>query len=223
MGLIVDLVSRHAWLCSHHAMATFPRITSRSSSLGGTRCSDDNAYFGRAQRTPYPDTSSDETTLARSITNSSGRSCRQYQTIPRTESTSSASQTLPPSPLDNIPSSLYTRFPRFSMTTEISQPDLSIEDVTSTRFSVDEEGIVAIPFSSDLDRERPKRPSRVHRSIRKAISHQAMFLKQARVGVRRVPSRWGLIGRSKEMSGHPPSSQPGPVRRYAFLWMAILT
>ena len=51
---------------------------------------------------------------------------------------------LPSSPLGSINLSLYPRFPWFSITTESSHPGLSTDDVTSTKISLDEEGMVAI-------------------------------------------------------------------------------
>jgi hypothetical protein len=181
-------------------MATFPRLTSRSSSLAGTRKSHDNAYFVRPPRTPYPDTSSNESTFAHSSPSSSRSTSHRRDRFPSTQVESSSSQTLPPSPLDNIPSRLHSRFPRFSTTTEISQPDLSIEDVTSTRFSIDEEGIIAIPYGIDVNHQKPKQPGRFHRTIKKAISQQTMFLKKAKVEVRRMPSNWGLGNRLRDKS-----------------------
>lgn len=204
-------------------MATFPRITSRSSSLAGTRSSDGNGYFIRPPRTPYPSTSSDEDILDRSITSSSEPSSRYDENIPQSQSTTNSLQSLPPSPLDNIPSNLYARFPRFSMVTENSQPDLSIEDVTSTRFSVDEEGIVAIPYSSGLDSQKSKRPSKIHRTIRKAMSHQTMFLKRARVGVKRMPSTLGLVSEQKDKFGPPASLSSQEVRMSPRLCTSTLT
>ena len=182
-------------------MATLPRITSRSSSLAGTRTSHENNHFVRPPRTPYPDTCSNESTLAHSTTSSSRSPSQLPDRIPSTQSESTSSQSLPPSPLDNIPPRLHARFPRFSTTTEISQPDLSIEDVTSTRFSVDEEGIIAIPYNSDFKRQS-KHSGRFHRTIKIAISQQTMFLKKARVEVRRIPSNWGLVSRPRDKSSH---------------------
>ena len=185
-------------------MAAFPQITSRSSSFVRTRSRDGNNYFIRPPRTPYPDTCSDDSTLAQS-TSSSPRSPSQRGSVPSTQSESTSSQSLPLSPLDNIPTRLHARFPRFSTTTELSQPDLSIEDVTSTRFSVDEEGIVAIPYNNESSFLKTKQPGRFHRTIRKAISHQTMFLKKARVEVRRMPSNWGLVSKSRDKHSHTPS------------------
>lgn len=189
-------------------MATFPRITSRSSSLAGTRTSSDSTYYVRPPRTPYPDASSNESTLAHSSSSSSRSPSHRRDSLPSTQSESSSSQTLPPSPLDNIPSRLHSRFPRFSTTTEISQPDLSIEDVTSTRFSIDEEGIIAIPYSIDVKHQKPKQPGRFQRTVKKAISQQTMFLKKAKVEVRRMPSNWGLGGRLRDKSSRLPGVAP---------------
>jgi hypothetical protein len=169
-------------------MVSVPRITSRSSSLAGTRSGDDTGFVVHRPRTPDLDTSSEDNTLSQSITNSSTSSRRQKENVRPAPSTIRSSQSLPPSPLDNIPSKLYDRFPRFSMTTEASQPDLSIEDVTSTRFSIDEEGIIAMP----------RQPGKLHRTLRKALSHQTMLLKKAKVGMRRMPSHLGLVSKLKD-------------------------
>jgi hypothetical protein len=77
------------------------------------------------------------------------------------------------------------------MTIGASQPDLSIEDVTSTRFSIDEVSIFATP----------KQPGKLHRTFREALSHQTLLLKKAKVGMRRMPSHLGLASKLKDKSG----------------------
>lgn len=195
-------------------MATFARFMSRSSSLAGTKSSDDNGILIQRPRTPYPETSCDEKTSSRSVTNSSTSSNQQKQNVRTAPSIVNSSQSLPSSPLDNIPSKLYARFPRFSMTTEPSQPDLSIEDVTSTRFSIDEEGIIAIPYVSRSNHSKENRPGKLHRTLRKAISHQTMLLKRARVGVRQIPIHLGLVSKSKDTIGHASTSTASEVSKH---------
>lgn len=186
-------------------MATFPRITRSSNYFVRRTSRDENKYFIRPPRTPYPDACSEESTLAYSTSSSPRSPNWRGVSVPSTESESTSSQSLPLLPLDNIPTRLHARFPRFSTTTELSQPDLSIEDVTSTRISVDEHGIVAVPYNDELSYVKTKLPGRFHRTIRKAISHQTMFLRKARVGVRRMPSHWGLVGKSRDQHDRPSS------------------
>lgn len=196
-------------------MATLPRTTSRSSSLARTRTSHDKNHFVRLLRTPYPDTCSNESTLAHFTTSSSRSPSQRPDSISSIQSESTSSQSLPPSPLDNIPPRLHARFPRFSTTTEISQPDLSIEDVISTRFSVDEEGIIAIPCNRDFKRQS-RQSGRFHRTIKKAISQQAVFLKKASVEARRIPSNWGLVSRPRDKSSHMPGLPPEEVTKVLY-------
>ena len=73
------------------------------------------------------------------------------------------------SPLDSINPNLFVRFPRFSMTTEISSPNLSTEEVTSTRLSLDEEELIRKTTS-------PKTPkdSRLNLKIQRAVSSSSI-------------------------------------------------
>ena len=91
-----------------------------------------------------------------------------------------------PSPLDMIPSEIYTRFPRFS-TTDTSNPDLSTEEMTSTRLSVDEHAIV----QTGPDRPRVTRSTRrqkVQGALQKAISTPSLGLQVIKDRLRRAPS-----------------------------------
>ncbi|EXJ92643.1 hypothetical protein A1O3_01195 [Capronia epimyces CBS 606.96] len=62
--------------------------------------------------------------------------------LSRMGSTTSRNSSLPTSPLDNIPEKLWPRVLRTSSTPETSNPDLSIDEITSTRLSLDDEAIL---------------------------------------------------------------------------------
>ena len=92
------------------------------------------------------------------------------------------------SPLDKIPSNLYTRFPRFDTTTENSSPDLSTEEVTSTRLSVDEHAMMEAPLSKTVPSEGSGRRQRVQTALHKAISTPTLSLRRVKNRLRRAPS-----------------------------------
>ena len=93
----------------------------------------------------------------------------------------------PSSPLDDIDPSLWRRFPRFSTATEASQPDLSYDEVTSTRFSVDEEGIIDI-FTKPGQEGLPRRHSKIRRGLSRALSNSSTRIKHMSQRLRKVPS-----------------------------------
>lgn len=90
---------------------------------------------------------------------------------------------LPASPLDSINPSLYPRFPRFSITTESSHPELSTDEVTSTKISTDEEGIVAARRSPNTSK-RQKLQTTLHR----AMSTPTIGLRRLGNRIKRAPS-----------------------------------
>ncbi|KEF56821.1 uncharacterized protein A1O9_07011 [Exophiala aquamarina CBS 119918] len=65
-----------------------------------------------------------------------------------TTSAASRSSTLLTSPLDEVPERLWNRVLRTSSATEITNPYLSIDDITSTRLSLDEHAILSSPLDS---------------------------------------------------------------------------
>jgi hypothetical protein len=85
---------------------------------------------------------------------------------------------LPASPLDAIDPSLYPRFPRFSITTESSHPDLSADEVTSTRLSLDEEGIVATPRSSITNNTGSSKRHKLQITLHRAMSTPTLGLRR---------------------------------------------
>jgi hypothetical protein len=100
----------------------------------------------------------------------------------------SQSRRFAPSPLDTIPSSLYPRFPRFSTTTENSTPDLSAEEVTSTRLSIDEHDIMQTPQPTATSSEADGKRRKMNTALHKAISTPSLSLRQVRDRLRRAPS-----------------------------------
>jgi len=99
---------------------------------------------------------------------------------------------LPASPLDAIDPSLYPRFPRFSITTESSHPELSTDEVTSTRLSLDEEGIVATPRSSITNNTGSSKRHKLQMTLHRAMSTPTLGLRRmsGRMSdrIRRAPS-----------------------------------
>jgi hypothetical protein len=100
----------------------------------------------------------------------------------------SQSQIFAPSPLDTIPPSLYTRFPRFSTTTEKLTPDLSTEEVTSTKLSLDEQDIVRAPQSTRTSAEADRKFQRWNMALHKVVSTPSLSLRHVRDRLRRAPS-----------------------------------
>jgi hypothetical protein len=94
---------------------------------------------------------------------------------------------LPASPLDSISPSLYPRFPRFSITTESSHPDLSTDEVTSTRISLDEEGIVATPRSSDTSKIGSSKRQKLQITLQRAVSSPTLSLRRISERIKRAP------------------------------------
>lgn len=95
---------------------------------------------------------------------------------------------LPASPLDSINPSLYPRFPRFSITTESSHPDLSADEVTSTRISTDEEGIVATRRASNTSHSRSSKRQKLQITLHRAMSTPAIGLRRFGNRIKRAPS-----------------------------------
>lgn len=72
-------------------------------------------------------------------------------------STVSRTSSLPSTPLDDIPEKLWPRVLRSATTPETSNPDLSIEEITSTRLSLDDQAILtSLPRSVDQKRGGPQ-------------------------------------------------------------------
>jgi hypothetical protein len=92
------------------------------------------------------------------------------------------------SPLDTIPSNIYARFPRFSTTTENSTPDLSTEEVTSTRLSIDEHDIIRVPQPTATSSGPGRKRQKMNTALRKAISTPSLSLRRVRDRLRRAPS-----------------------------------
>ncbi len=114
-----------------------------------------------------------------------------------------------PSPLDTIPSNIYMRFPRFS-TTETSSPDLSTEEMNSTRLSVDEHAIVQA--ATNLPPLKSSKRGKVHVALRKAISTPSLGLQVIKDKLRRTPST--LSGTTLRQEPTSSSDQKSSVRNY---------
>lgn len=95
---------------------------------------------------------------------------------------------LPASPLDSIDPSLYPRFPRFSITTDTSQPELSTDEVTSTKISLDEEGMMATRSSSNASNTKVSKRQQLQITLHRAVSTSSLNLKRIGERMRRAPS-----------------------------------
>ena len=92
------------------------------------------------------------------------------------------------SPLDSIDPLLYVRFPRFSTATESGHPDLSPDEVTSTRYSVDEVGIMQACGNPGASSEAQGRRQKLPYSLHKAISFSGLSMKNVGLRLKRAPS-----------------------------------
>ena len=120
------------------------------------------------------------------------------------------SRSFAPSPLDTIPPSLYPHFPRFSITTENSTPDLSTEEVTSTRLSIDEHAIMRLgPATTSPEVDGKKR--RLNITLHKAISTPSLSLKRVKDRLLRPPSS-ALSGNTLRQEATATSEQQSQVR-----------
>ena len=116
-----------------------------------------------------------------------------------------------PSPLDTIPPSLYPHFPRFSITTENSTPDLSTEEVTSTRLSIDEHAIMRALGPATMFPEVDGKRRRLNITLHKAISTPSLSLKRVKDRLRRPPSS-ALSGNTLRQEATATSEQQSQVR-----------
>ena len=95
---------------------------------------------------------------------------------------------LPASPLDSINPSLYPRFPRFSITTESSQPDFSSDEMTSTKISLDEEGMVATRRTSNTSNTKSTKRQKLQTTLHRAVSTPSLGLRRIGDRIKRAPS-----------------------------------
>jgi hypothetical protein len=112
-----------------------------------------------------------------------------------------------PSPLDTVDSSLYPRFPRFSLTTESRLPDLSTDDVTSTKISLDEEGMVASRRPSNTSDSRSSRRQKLWIALHRAVSSPTFGIRRLGDRIRRVPAIMLSGGNSKRLDAEGSESQ----------------
>jgi hypothetical protein len=121
------------------------------------------------------------------------------------------SRSFAPSPLDTIPPSLYPHFPRFSITTENNTPDLSTEEMASTRLSIDEHAIMRalgpVTTSPEVDGEK----RRLNITLYKAIATSSLSLKRVKDRLRRPPSS-ALPGNTLRQEATATSEQQSQVR-----------
>lgn len=103
-----------------------------------------------------------------------------YPGLVTTPSAASRASTLVTSPLDEVPERLWDRVLRTSSATEITNPYLSIDDITSTRLSLDEHAILSSPLNS---------PSRFGASSRVSSMQKAVGdgFKSLRRKIKRFP------------------------------------
>lgn len=116
-----------------------------------------------------------------------------------------------PSPLDTIPPSLYPHFPRFSTTMENSTPDLSTEEVTSTRLSIDEHVIMRALGPATTSPKVDGKRRRLNITLHKAISTPSLSLKRVKDRLRRPPSS-ALSGNALRQEATATSEQQSQVR-----------
>jgi hypothetical protein len=95
---------------------------------------------------------------------------------------------LPASPLDSINPSLYPRFPRFSITTESSQPDLSTDEMTSTKISLDEEAMFATRRTSNISNTKSGKRQKLQTTLHRAVSTPSLGLRRIGDRMKRAPS-----------------------------------
>lgn len=103
----------------------------------------------------------------------------------------------PAPPLEAINPSSCPRFPRFSITTESSQPDLSTDEVISTQISLGEEGIVSRRRSSHTIDTRSSRKHKLQKTLYRAVSSPSLGLRRIGNRIKRAPS---LLVSSRRMS-----------------------
>lgn len=116
-----------------------------------------------------------------------------------------------PSPLDTIPPNLYLRFPRFSTTTETSSPDLSTEEVISTRLSIDEHAMVQASDSPSVSSETGGKRQRLQGVLHRAISTPSLGYQMMRDRLRRAPSST-LSGKTLRQGRTPTPEEDSQVR-----------
>lgn len=110
------------------------------------------------------------------------------RTLSQAASEDTRNPRFPASPLDSIDPSLYPHFPRFSVTTDNSLPDLSTDEVTSTRISLDEECIVASDDSGTTGQEKVSRRKKLQAKFQNAVSSPSLDMKRVGDHIKRVPS-----------------------------------
>ncbi|OAL29373.1 hypothetical protein AYO22_02267 [Fonsecaea multimorphosa] len=128
-------------------------------------------------------------------------------------STTSRTSSIPSTPLDEIPEKLWPRVLRTTTATETSNPELSIDEITSTRLSLDDQAIL-----TNMPRESSRKEAR-SRKLAMKMGFGGMWgenndrLKKMTKRLRKIPT--GLFARkergSLETLAHPTShAQPVP-------------
>ncbi|KAJ9616763.1 hypothetical protein H2200_000482 [Cladophialophora chaetospira] len=77
-----------------------------------------------------------------------------------TASIASGTSSLPATPLDDIPRNLWSRVLSSASSPETSTPELSIDEITSTRLSLDDQAIL-----TSLPRESDRKEAQTHRLL----------------------------------------------------------
>ncbi len=126
---------------------------------------------------------------------------------------------LPASPLDSINPCLYPRFPRFSITTESSHPDLSTDEVTSTKISLDEEGMVAARRSSNNSNTKSKKRQKLQITLHRAVSTPTLGLRRFGNRIKRAPS----ILLSRRTSKRLPRTVSDSQAEVCLTWSTIMS
>ena len=117
------------------------------------------------------------TPLGRTSTNRTSPAIHPAASSTR-ESSASRASSLASSPLDDVPERLWDRVLRSSSATETNHPCLSLDDITSTRLSLDEQMILSSLSKSSSDRKGDLYGSDPHKgtenrfkSLRKKLKH----------------------------------------------------
>lgn len=113
-------------------------------------------------------------------------------------SVASRTSSLPASPLDDIPKKLWPRVLRTTTAPETSNPELSIDEITSTRLSLDDEA-----FLTNLPRDSDRKETQSRRLIMRTVFSGVWGepngrLKKMTKRLKRIPS--GLFTRRERES-----------------------
>jgi len=131
-----------------------------------------------------------------------------------TPSAASRASTLVTSPLDEVPERLWDRVLRTSSATETTNPYLSIDDITSTRLSLDEHAILSSPLNSPNRFGASRRVSSMQKAVGNGLKSLGRKIKRlpgsifpnASKGPPSLPTADSIRPRSMFPDSHPPET-----------------